>query len=402
MRALSLAVRMLAREWRSGELGVLLLALTIAVASLSGVGFLVNRIGAAVDLQATEVLAADIRLGSPQPISQASVDDAARRGLRTARSTRLLSVVFHDDRSQLTNIHAVSMGYPLRGHVLIADQLFAAGTMVSGLPPRGEVWPDSRLLAATRAPVGSKLSTGAATFRVGHVLISIPDQGGTFAELAPSLLMNLQDLPATQLVQPGSRVSYSVLFAAERARIDDFKSWLLLNKAPAERLRDIRDASPQIKSATERAGSFLSLASLVSVLLCAIAVAMSAPRYVHRRLDVVALMKTLGATSAFTLRVSLLQLIVIAFVAAVAGSGVGFIAQEWLLRALKGVFNTQLPPANLLPLGLGFIAAIALLVGFALPSLLQLARGPTIRVLRRDVGPPPTLVLLAFGPAVAV
>jgi putative ABC transport system permease protein len=402
MRALSLAVRMLAREWRSGELGVLLLALTIAVASLTGVGFLVSRIGAAVDLQATEVLAADVRLGSPQPISQTSLEEAARRGVLAARSTRLLSVVFHDDQSQLTNIHAVSPGYPLRGHVLIGNEPFAKGAAAADIPPRGEVWPDSRLLAATGARVGSSLAIGAATFRVGHVLISLPDQGGTFAELAPSLLMNLQDLPATQLAQPGSRVSYSVLFAGDRARVDDFKSWLLLNKKPAERLRDIRDASPQIKSATERAGRFLSLASLVSVLLCAIAVAMSAHRYVHRRLDVVALMKTLGATSAFTLSVSLLQLIVIAFVAAVAGSGVGFLAQEWLLRALKDLINTQLPPANLLPLGLGFIAAIALLVGFALPSLLQLARVPTIRVLRRDVGPPPTLVLLAFGPAVAV
>jgi putative ABC transport system permease protein len=402
MHVLSLAVRMLAREWRSGELGVLLLALTIAVASLTGVGFLVSRIGAAVDLQATEVLAADVRLGSPQPIAQLSLDEAAHRGVLATRSTRLLSVVFHGDQSQLTNIHAVSAGYPLRGHVLIADELFVKGDVASGVPPRGEVWPDSRLLAATGGRIGESLAIGAATFRIGHVLISLPDQGGTFAELAPSLLMNLQDLPATQLIQPGSRVSYTVLFAADRSRIDDFKSWLLLNKRPAERMRDIRDASPQIKSATERAGRFLSLASLVSVLLCAIAVAMSARRYVNRRLDVVALMKTLGATSAFTLSVSLLQLLAIACVAAIAGAAVGFLAQEWLLRALQGLLNSELPPPSLLPLGLGFVAAISLLVGFALPSLLQLARVPTIRVLRRDVGPPPTLVLLAFGPAIAV
>ena len=381
---------------------MLLLALTIAVASLTGVGFLVSRIGAAVELQATEVLAADVRLGSPQPISQASLAEAARRGILATRSTRLLSVVFHDDQSQLTNIHAVSAGYPLRGRVLIADEPFAKGEAASGIPPRGEVWPDSRLLAATGAQVGASLAIGAATFHVGHVLISLPDQGGTFAELAPSLLMNLQDVPATQLIQPGSRVSYSALFAAERSRIDEFKSWLLLNKKPAERLRDIRDASPQIKSATERAGRFLSLASLVSVLLCAIAVAMSARRYVHRRLDTVALMKTLGATSAFTLSVSLLQLLAIACGAAVAGAGVGFLAQAWLLRALKGLLNAELPPASLLPLGLGFVEAISLLLGFALPSLLQLARVPTMRVLRRDVGPPPTLVLLAFGPAVGV
>src|SRR5476649_2458212 len=157
MRALALAVRMLAREWRSGELGVLLLALTVAVASLTGVGFLVSRIGAAVDLQATEVLAADVRLGSPQPISQESIDEAVRRGVQAARSTRLLSVVFHGDQSQLTNIHAVSAGYPLRGQVLIADELFVKGAPAPGVPPPGEVWPDSRLLAATGGRVGSML-----------------------------------------------------------------------------------------------------------------------------------------------------------------------------------------------------------------------------------------------------
>ena len=167
MNALRLALRTLAREWRSGELGVLLLALTVAVAALTGVGFLVSRISAAVALQANEVLAADIRLGSPQPLSDQYFAEAARRGLRAARSTHLLSVVFNGDASQLTNVAAVTEGYPLRGRVLVAAEPFAKGTPARAFPAAGEVWPDSKLLAAVGGRVGSQLSIGAANFRVG-------------------------------------------------------------------------------------------------------------------------------------------------------------------------------------------------------------------------------------------
>ena len=399
---IGLALRTLAREWRSGELGVLLLALTIAVAALTGVGFLVNRIGAAVAIQASEVLAADIRLGSPQPIGEQYFEEAARRGIRTSRVTGLLSVVFNGNESQLSNVQAVTGGYPLRGRLLVADEPFAKGLPVNGIPSTGDIWPDSKLLAAVGGKLGSQVSIGAATFRVGRVLISRPDQGGTFAELAPTLIMNSADLPRTQLIQPGSRVSYGALFAGDRNRIEIFKAWLGAHKKRSERLRDITDASPQIRNAVDRAGRFLSLASLVSVLLSAIAVAMSARRYVYRHLDTVALLKTLGATRAFTLSINILQLLVIAVIAALLGSGIGFLAQEWLLHALKGLITTELPAASLTPLGIGFMTALAVLTGFALPPLLQLSRVPAIRVLRRDIGPPPPLILLAFGPAVAI
>ena len=403
MRALRLALRTLGREWRSGELGVLLLALIVAVAALTGVGFLVSRISAAVALQASAVLAADLRLGSPQPLDEAYFLEATRRGVRSARSTNLLSVVFNGDASQLTNIAAVTDGYPLRGRVLVADEPFIPGRPAAGIPAPGEVWPDSKLLAAVGGQVGGRLAIGAAEFRVGRVLISRPDQGGTFAELAPNLLMNAVDLPATRLIQPGSRVSYGGLFAGERSRIDDFKSWLVAHKRRGERLRDITEASPQVRNAVERAGRFLSLASLVSVLLCAIAVAMAARRYVSRHLDAVALLKTLGATRGFTLAVSVLQLLALALVAATVGATLGFIAQEWLLRTIRGLLSvTELPAASVTPLAVGFVTAIAVLAGFALPPLLQLSRVPALRVLRRDVGPPPPLVMLAFGPALAV
>jgi len=403
MKAVWLALRTLAREWRSGELGVLLLALTVAVAALTGVGFLVGRISAAVALQASSVLAADIRLSSPRPLSDDYFAEAARRGLASSRSTSLLSVVFNGDASELTNVTAVTAGYPLRGRLLVAAEPFAPGTPAAGIPAPGEVWPASKLLAAVGGRVGSQLTIGAATFRVTRVLISRPDQGGTFAELAPSLIMNAADLGSTRLIQPGSRVSYHGLFAGERAAIGDFKGWLSDHKSPGERLRDITDASPQVRNAVDRSGRFLSLASLVSVLLCAIAVAMAARRYVNRHLDTVALLKTLGATRAFTLSVAVLQLLVLALIAALLGSALGFLAQEWLLRTIRGLLAvTELPAPSAAPLALGFMTAIAVLAGFALPPLIQLGRVPALRVLRRDVGPPPPLVLLAFGPAVAV
>jgi len=403
VRAVRLALRTLLREWRSGELGVLLLALTVAVAALTGVGFLVGRISAAVALQASSVLAADLRLGSPRPLSEEYFAEAARRGLASARTTRLLSVVFNGDASQLTNVEAVTAGYPLRGRVLTAGEPFAQGTPAAGIPAPGEVWPASKLLATVGGAVGSQLTIGAATFRVSRVLISRPDQGGTFAELAPSLIMNAADLPATRLIQPGSRVSYAGLFAGDRESIEAFKAWLKDHRRDDERLRDISDASPQVRNAVDRAGRFLSLASLVSVLLCAVAVALSARRYVYRHLDTVALLKTLGATRAFTLGVAVLQLLALALAAAIAGSALGFLAQEWLLRTIRGLLAVgELPRPGLTPLALGFLTAIAVLAGFALPPLLQLSRVPALRVLRRDAGPPPPLALLAFGPAVAV
>ncbi len=400
MRALSIALRTLSREWRSGELGVLLLALTIAVAALTAVGFVVSRVSAAVDAQASEVLAADLRLESPSPLAPTYLGEAQRRGLATATSVGTLSVVFHGDASQLTSIRAVGAGYPLRGVVTVASVAFGPATTAKGIPARGEVWAESRLLATIGAAVGDEVSIGSSTLRVSRALITRPDQGSSFAELAPSLLMNADDLAATGLIQPGSRARYAALFAGERDAVEAFKSWLGSHKQRGERLLDITESSPQVKSAIDRAGRFLSLASLVSVLLCSIAVAMAARRYVQRHLDAVALMKTLGATRAFTLTVSLAQLSLIALIAAGFGAALGFLAQAWLVYALRGLLAVAtLPPPSLLPIALAVVTAIAVLAGFALPPLLQLSRVPAIRVLRRDVGPPPLAIWLAFWPA---
>jgi putative ABC transport system permease protein len=377
-----------------------MLAIVVSVAALTGVGFLVDRISIAVDNQAGEVLAADLRLESGQVMDDKAIVEAQGRNLQVARSTGLFSVVFNGDFNQLTSLRAVSAKYPLRGKVMLSDQPFGPPELATGIPARGEVWPDSRLAAALGAGVGTELAIGATRFKVSRILISRPDQGATFLELAPSLIMNEEDLDSTQLVQPGSRLRRAQLFAGPRNDIAAFKEWLDANKKPNEEIEDVEDSAPQIKSAIDRSARFLKIASLVAVLLCAIAVAMAARRYVQRHLDSVALLKTLGATRGFTLAVSLSQLLMIGLLAAVIGSLIGYGAQAWLVKVLQGWLRGDLPPPSLAPLGVGFLTAIAVLGGCALPPLLQLSRTPALRVLRRDMGPPAPMVILAFGPAV--
>jgi putative ABC transport system permease protein len=399
--ALTLGLKTLVREWRSGDLAVLFLALFVAVAALTGVGLLVDRIDRAMQLQASEVLAADLRLQSPNVIGTAYEAEAKQYGLDAAEVTSTLSVVLHGDFTQLTNLHAVSGGYPLRGTVRTAAVAFGESVAASGIPAPGEIWPDSRLLAALDAKVGDRVTVGSVELLVTRVLISRPDQGSGFVDLAPSLLMNAADLAATRLIRTGSRARYSALFAGDRKDVDRFATWLKRNAKKAEQLRDLAEASPEIGNANRRATRFLSLASLAGVLLCSVAIAMTARRYVKRHLDLAALLKTLGATQSSVLLISLTQLICIALLATAAGSVAGYLAQRGLLSVVRGMLATELPPPSWQPLAMGLATALLLLTGFALPSMLQLSRVPAIRVLRRDIGPPQLGTLFAYGPAAA-
>ncbi len=401
MSALRFALRTLTRDGKSGELTVLLFAVIVAVAALTAVGFFTNRINQSVALQAAEVLAADLRLRSAQPIGESYFGEAALRGLKTARIASTISVVFHEERSQLTSLRMVGEGYPLRGQLRIADQPFAPPRVTDDIPARGEVWADSRLLSQLQVDIGGELNVGAATFRVTRVLDYRPDQGSQFADLTPSLMMSMADAPLTQLLQPGSRVRYAALFAGERASIEDFRAWLRTNKLPGERLQDIAEASPQIRASSDRASRFLNLSALASVLLAAIAVAMAARRYVQRHLDNVALMKCMGASQRFILASSLIELIVLALICALAGTLIGFAAQAGLTWLLRDLIRGELPAPTLEAAWLGLVTATAVLIGFALPQLLQLRRVPPLRVLRRDMGPPPLGYSMTYGLAVA-
>ena len=402
MRTLRLALIALSRDYRSGELTILLLALLVAVSALTAVGFFTARVNLAVEQQAGEVLAADLRLRSQRPLKDDYFATAKRLGAQTAHMSVFPSVVFLGDTSQLAAVTAITPGYPLRGRLKIASAPFERGVETNRLPEPGEVWAEGRLLAALNAKLGDRLRVGAHELKVTAVLAYRPDQGSQFVDLAPTLLIRLEDVPATRLIQPGSRVSYIGLFAGPPNAINALKKELTRIKARGERLIDVADASPQIRSAMERAGRFLNLAAMVTVLLSAIAVAIASRRYVRRHLDTAALMKCMGSTQRQVLEISLLQLLVIGLVAAVIGSAVGYLAQSVLAWILRDLLRGDLPAAPWHSAYLGLATAISMLLGFALPPLLQLRHVPPARVLRRNLEPPPLRYVTVYGAAVAV
>jgi putative ABC transport system permease protein len=397
MRALVYAVRSFGRELRSGEVIVLLAAVALAVAALTAVGFLTDRIGRAVARQANEVLAADLRLRSPEELPAEWREAAVRFGLETAETQRFPSVVFAGDANALSTIMAVSETYPLRGTVRIADRLFGEQREVEGIPARGSVWADGALMARLGVDVGDVIALGELEVRVDAVLTYRPDQSIGFASLAPSLLVNIGDIPASGLINEGSRVGYALLVAGEESRVDAFYADVEDRLPEDVRVRNREDSSERASNAADRAQRFLSLTAVISLLLSAVAIAMSARRFAHRRMDTVALMKSLGASQRFVITAASVQLVMLGIAGVVLGSIVGFAVEELLTRMLKGMIQGDLPGVGWAPVGLASGAALILLVGFALPSLIQLRNTPPLRVLRHDAMPPPPSRLFVAG-----
>jgi putative ABC transport system permease protein len=401
MQILRFALRNLWRDLKSGELSVLLLALTVAVLSLTAVGFFTSRISQGVRAQAAEVLAADLRLESPHPIPARYFNEAQARGLKSARMLTFPTAIFSGDESQLAALNAVTANYPLRGHVRIADAPFGVARATDRIPGRGEVWIDARIIAQLKIALGSSLRIGAASFRVTQVLDYRPDQGTGFVNLAPAALLNFDDIAATQLIQPGSRATYAALFAGPAEPVAAFREYMVSTKAPGERLREIDESSRQLNSAIDRASRFLNLASLASVLLAAVAVAMGARRYATRHIDTVALMKCMGAPQGFVLAISIIELSLLAVFAVAIGAMLGYLAQSGLAWLLRDLIRNDLPAASLAPLPIALVTVLAMLIGFALPPLLQLKSTPPARVLRKSVSAPPLRYGLSYLLALA-
>ena len=401
MNPLTLALRQLRREWRSGELAVLIAALVIAVGALSSVSFATDRVRQSVERRASESLAADVVLRSRNEIAESFAVTAHEHGLQTARTLEFPSVVVSGERGQLAEIRAVTDGYPLRGQLEIAERAYGPSQVTDALPGPGEVWAEPRLVGALGVNTGDDIRVGAKTFRLTRVIAFAPDQGFSFVEIAPMLVMRMDDLEGARLLGPASRVSHRLLIAGERSRVDDYRNAIESSLDSSVRLSDIRDARPELVRAIDRADRFLNLAALVAVLLAGIAIAMAARRYATRETDTVAILKCLGASRRDVLFAYLAQLLLIAFCAGMVGAMLGYAAQAGLLLLVQDILGEALPPASLAPVPWSLLLGVIILAGFGLPPVLGLVRTAPIRVLRRDVGNVPVTGWIVYLVAIA-
>ena len=407
------SLRMTARDWRAGELRFLLVALTIAVASLSAVGFFVDRMRSSLVRDAHQLLGADLLVNADGPMRAEWRAEARKRGLLLADTVTFPSMVQagkgEQSLAQLASVKAVSDGYPLRGQVKITTSVEAAGAgrgaKTGATPAPGTVWVDANVLTSLKATVGATLTLGDKRFTIAQLIAAEPDRGPSFANFAPRVMLPLADLAATGLIDNGARVTYRMQVAAasnnDLTGVNQYEQWLkariALDAVKGVRIESLENGRPEMRATLDRADRFLSLVGLLSAMLAAVAVAMAARRFMLRHLDACAMLRCLGLSQNQVSALYLIEFVLVGLAGSVLGVLVGFGAHYVLLELIGKILATDLPPVSPLPALQGIATGMLLLVGFALPPVLQLRNVPHNRVLRREQAPPRALALSTYG-----
>lgn len=372
------------RAWRGGELGLLCLALSLAIASVSGIAGFSERLQGAMAVQSRQFLAADNVLTSARPIEQGWLDQARQLGLNSAQIAAFRSMVFAGDKMLLVSLRAVSSDYPLLGQVRLANGVFEPGAAVDGGPGPGEIWLDSRAFALLGIRPGVQVEVGEHRLLASRVLVDEPDRSSALNIYGPRALMNLADLPATEVVQVGSVVDYRYLFSGDQRAFDSFQKSVARPLKPGQAWLNLDDNQPALADALARAEQYLLLTASLALALAGAAIALAAQRYGQRNVDAVALMKTLGASRRYILLFYLRQLGLVFALAAIIGAVAGEVVQQVLLASLAQIIDGELPQASWRPLLMALGSAGVCLLSFAMPPIVRLSRVSPAHVLRSD------------------
>lgn len=393
-----LAVRMLIRDLRAGNLRLLFAALLIAVTSVATVGFFADRVYGALNQQATAILGGDLTFVADHPVPKKIEDKAKSLGLEIAKTIVFPSMVSTEKDLLLSEIKVVGDEYPLRGKLRIAYAKGAPEKERTDLPARDSVWVSDKLLSKLNILVGDKVQIGEKQFVIGAILTKEPDSTFDYFNVAPRIMMNADDIAATGLLAAGSRAKYRLLVAGDSEATTEFHKFVKANLGRGERIETVKETQGEVRVALERAEKFLGLASLLSVILAAVGVALAARRFMQRELDTCAVFRCLGASQAALLGIYLIEFLLLGIAVGILGCLIGFGGQFVLVYLLTQIFYVELPLPTIIPAVQAFLVGMLLLAGFAIPPLVRLRSVPTLRVLRREMGVAPlSITVYLFG-----
>jgi len=399
MKRFNLALRLLWRDGRSGELTILCAALIIAVSCSTAINLFSDRLQRTMTQQAAEFLAADLVITSPTPFSLSTLNTT---GLKQAQAVEFPSVLMEQNELLLVSVKAVSALYPLRGQLKISDNDYQAEKSTTQPPPPGQAWVEKRVLSALHLKLGDKLTVGEKVLQVSKVLTYEPDKQGDFFSMSPRVLINFYDVAATGAVQAGSRVHYLYQFSGAEADLVLLKTQLQPRLNPSQRLVDLKENRPEVGNALSRAERYLGLSSIVVVLIAGVAIAMATRRYSERHFNTAAILRCLGCTQQQILWLFSWQFLSLGLVASSIGCGIGWLAQIGLFVLLRDLLPAQVASPSWFSLLFGFTIGMAILLGFALPPLLRLKKVSPLRVLRQDLEPLPLSAWLVYGTALSL
>lgn len=400
MTRFNLALRLLWRDSRSGELTILVLALIIAVTSSTAIALFADRLQRTMITQAAEFMAADLVIASPSVIPGEWLSKATQLNLAQAQTVEFSSVLIEHDELLLAGIKAVSSAYPLRGFLKTAEA--SIETIMRSGPKPGTAWVENRILTALKLKPGDALQVGEKPLVISNVITYEPDKRGDFYSFSPRVMINADDLQATGILQPGSHVHYFFQFSGDSKALSEFKHWIKPQLNPSQRIMDIHEDRPELGSALERAERYLGLSSIIVILISGVAIAMATRRYTERHFNATALLRCLGCKQKEILWLYGSQFIVLGLLASAIGCLLGWFAQHALFRLLRSLLPQQVANPGWLAVFFGFIIGMAVLLGFALPPLLRLKRVSPLRVLRRELEPMPSSAWLIYGLAIGI
>ncbi len=379
---------------------LLVSALLVAVSAMTSVTFFVDRVDRALVLQGSSLMAADMVVENGTQLDESWTQSAIANNLEVSRQVSFPSVLFIADEPVLVQVKAVDRAYPLRGTLRVSD--FSAGGQgieSNAVPSKGQVYLDSVL--QKKLAQQDSINLGNLDLNIAGTIVEEPDRGGNLFQLAPRLLINIEDLPASGLLGPASRAKYRMLLAGELSALESFRAWAKIHLPSGAHIIDIQNARPELRTALERGQRFLSLASLCASLLAGIAILLGSRRYVNQAVDGVAVMRTLGMTSKQVMLHHLKEIGVVLVIGCTAGILFGYLGQ-WFLSSLIGDwFGSDLPDPGPRPLFTGLLYGAVLLLGFSLPVLWRIRRVSPLRVLRRELDPPDISSYLVWTVAIA-